>query len=253
MSEAFSVFDLGEVNKQAIETGFDFAEPGVTLLTIDQYVGGFIELEGYEPAFLDYHGFPGNVCLSVNDQVVHGVGGDHVLANGDVLTIDCGTQHGDMIVDSADTRVIGTPTSAQQTLMQNGQDILAACMSQVRDGVCLYDIMRAGYNLSLQRGVHIIPDYGGHTIEPGKLHGIFIPHAPEIRKDQLDQRRDIRHWRQTKLKAGQIICLEPIVTEEQTDIILESDGWTTRSANGKLSVHYEHCMLITKDGYEVIC
>lgn len=253
MHEVLSVFDLGKVNTAAIEYGFKMAEPGTVLSDIDSHVGHLITKLGLDPAFLNYHGFPGNCCISVNDQLVHGVGGDYKLQDGDILTIDCGVQHGDIIVDSADTRVIGTATPAQQTLMDNGRDILEACMAQVRDGVSLYDIMRAGYNLALQRGVHVMSDYGGHTIEPGKLHGIFIPHAPERRKSEAEQLTDITHWRRTKLKAGQIICLEPVVTEEETAIILEADGWTTRSANGKVSVHYEHCMLVTQDGYEVIC
>jgi methionyl aminopeptidase len=248
-----TVFDLGKVNTQAIETAFLNANVGTHLKVLDLTACAVIKQAGFEPAFLNYHGFPGNCCISVNDQLVHGVGGDYVLQDGDVLTIDCGVQHGDIIVDSADTRVVGTVAPATQKLMNDGQEILAVCMDQVRDGVSLYDIMRAGYNLSLQKGVHIISDYGGHTIEPGKLHGIFIPHAPERRKAEAEQQRDIMNWRRTKLRAGQIICLEPVVTEEQTAIILEEDGWTTRSANGKLSVHYEHCMLITEDGYEVIC
>ena len=248
-----SYFDLGDVNKQAIAAGFEYATPGTSLQHLDQYVGAYITEAGYVPAFLGYHGFPSNCCLAVNDQIVHGVASSYELKEGDLLTIDCGVQYEGIIVDSADTRVIGTPSIAQQRLMINGRDILQACMNTIRDGVLLYDILKAGHNLAFNRGVYIFPEFGGHTIKPGILHGSFIPHTVPTHKSRLEQQADLQQYHATKLRAGEIICLEPVVTEERTSIILEEDGWTTRSENGKMSVHFEHCMLITTNGYEIIC
>jgi len=248
------VFDVGKINKKAIDMAFRSARPGAKLSDINRLVGFFIQgIEGCEPAFLGYNGFPGSCCLSVNDQAVHGIGGDYELQEGDVLTVDCGVQNGSIIVDAADTRVIGTPTVDQQRLMHNGKEILEACMAQVRSGATYYDILRAGYNLALNKGVYVLPDFGGHTIEPNKLHGTFIPHAPDHRKTAVERKRDFALWNNTRLKTGQIICLEPVVTEQPTEIILEEDGWTVRTSNGSLAVHYEHCMMVTDEGYEVIC
>jgi methionyl aminopeptidase len=107
-------FTLGEINTQAINAGFEFATPGTSLYAVDHYVGETIREAGYVPAFLGYHGFPANCCISVNDQVVHGVANGYELQENDVLTIDCGVQHKSIIVDSADTRIIGTASSSQQ-------------------------------------------------------------------------------------------------------------------------------------------
>jgi methionyl aminopeptidase len=158
-----------------------------------------------------------------------------------------------MIVDAADTRVLGTPSLEQKKIMVDGRDILDACISVIKDGVSLYQILRAGHNLATQRGVYIFPEFGGHVIKKGILHASFIPHTIPHHKSKIQQATDLRNYHATRLQAGQIICLEPIVTEEKTHIILDEDGWTTRSGNGKLSVHYEHCMLVTQEGHQIIC
>jgi len=246
----------GSVNAAAIDFGFKYAVPGTSLKDLDQAIGEYFHSHGCLPIFKGYRGFPGTACLSPNDVVVHGVPSDYCLKVGDLLTIDVGCSYEGWCVDSARTRVIGLKQPGlfplQERLAAAAESVLEAQMSTLRHGTTLLDIARAAEFRAAQLDVNIFHQFGGHTIGR-ELHGPpFIPNCIDrslssIKKWQLE-----REYGQYILQAGQVICLEPVVTFGKTDIIIDGDGWTVRTTDGSLVAHSEHCILVTDTGHEIL-
>ena len=246
----------GKVNREAIEAGFFVAQPGVTLATVnaavEQYLVGFKCV----PIFKGYRGFPAACCLSPNEVVVHGVPSDYVLKAGDVLTVDVGCSYEGWCVDSARTRVVGLAAPGlfpfQERLVAAVESVLEAEISILQSGRTLLEIAKVAEQRAAKLGVRIYPQWGGHQIGQTLHVEPFIPNCidpklPKIKRWQLE-----REYDKYKLQAGQVICLEPVVTFGETDIILDGDGWTVRSADGSLVAHSERCILVTETGYEIL-
>lgn len=253
----------GKVNLAAIEWGFHHAQPGVTLAEIDVVMEKYIRDAGCRPAFKNYQPtgyplpFPASVCISPNDVVVHGIPGDYVLQAGDLLTIDVGTEYQGWYVDAARTRLV--PGKALLDKITRGNklihattEILEAQLSVVKDQCDFLSMVRAAEAEAMRQGVTIMPQWGGHGIAD-KVHlEPFIPSAIDRTKSKIKQQIEERQYARQKLTEGQTICIEPVVTFGKSDIIVDDDKWTIRQADGHLTAHTERCLLVTKDGYELL-
>lgn len=246
----------GRINREAIETGFSIAQPGVSLLRVNEVVEHYLTEFKCVPIFKGYRGFPAACCLSPNDIVVHGVPTDYILKAGDLLTIDVGCSHEGWCVDSARTRLIGLvdPTlfPFQERLVKAVEAVLESQIAIVKDGVSLLEIAKVAEAKAVELGVNVYPQWGGHQIGQQLHIDPFIPNCidpslSKIRRWQLE-----REYSKYKLQAGQVICLEPVVTFGNTDIIVDEDGWTVRSKDGSLVAHSERCILITEKGHEIL-
>lgn len=229
------------------------AKPGVTLLEIDAAMEQFMLDNNCQTVFKGYRGFPGTVCLSPNDVVVHGVPSNYTLKAGDILTIDTGCQHDGWMVDSARTRVIGPGLFPfQDRLIRAVESVLEAEIVILREGVSLLEIAKSAEAKAAELGVNIYPQWGGHQIGQELHIPPFIPNCIEPSLSKIKRWKLEREYDSFKLQAGQVICLEPVVTFGGTDIIQDEDGWTIRSKDGALAAHSERCILITKEGYEIL-
>lgn len=249
----------GYVNQQAIEAGFRVARPGVALKHVDDVVEKAILAGGLKPAFKNYQPdgyprpFPATACISPNDVVVHGVPGDYVLKDGDILTIDVGTNNDGLFVDAARTRLVtknGDPMDHK--LIVATEAILQAQLSIIKENVSLLDLVLVSEAEANRHNVVIMPQWGGHAIGERIHMDPFIPSAIDRSKPLLTQKMEERRYARQKLTAGQTICLEPVVTFGSFDIILDDDQWTVRKADGQLAAHTERCILVTEDGYELL-
>lgn len=253
----------GKVNILAIERGFDIAQPGTTLAEVDAAVEAWIRGRGCIPAFKNYQPegyplpFPAAACISPNEVVVHGIPGDYVLQPGDLLTIDVGTEYQGWFVDSARTRLVpGTAPLDKITqgnkLIHATNEILEAQLSVVKDQCDFLSMVQAAEAAARRQGVTIMPQWGGHGIAD-KVHlEPFIPSAIDRTKSRLKQQIEEKRYARQKLTEGQTICIEPVVTFGKSDIIVDDDKWTIRQADGHLTAHTERCLLVTKDGYELL-
>lgn len=246
----------GHINQGAIEHGFTIAQPGISLLEIDAAIESYLLKHNCKPAFKGYRDFPATSCLSTNDVVVHGVPTNYRLKDGDILTIDVGCSHETWMVDAARTRIIGPARPGffllQERLIAASESVLQAEMSVIKSGVSLLEVVLAAESRASELGVSIFPQWGGHQIGQ-KLHiDPFVPNCIDPSLTQIKRWQLEREYDKYKLAAGQVFCLEPIVTFGKTDIIVDEDGWTVRTMDGSLSSHSERCILVTETGYQSI-
>ena len=225
----------GTVNQGAIEAGFECAVPGTPLSKIDEVMEAYIrDHEGCRPAFKNYQPegaaspFPFTACISPNEVVVHGIPGDYRLLPGDLLTI------------------------AGNRMIHAVEDILGAQLGVIRDGCNFLTMVQAAEAEAKRHDVLIMPQWGGHGIG-NKIHfEPYIPSAIDRTKPKLTQNVEERLYARSFLTAGQTICVEPVITLGNSDIILDSDQWTYRKTDGHLVAHSERCILVTETGYELL-
>lgn len=254
----------GTVNQGAIEAGFECAVPGTPLSKIDEVMEAYIrDHEGCRPAFKNYQPegaaspFPFTACISPNEVVVHGIPGDYRLLPGDLLTIDVGTEYQGFFVDSARTRIVPGEAPTEKIIAGNRmihavEDILGAQLGVIRDGCNFLTMVQAAEAEAKRHDVLIMPQWGGHGIG-NKIHfEPYIPSAIDRTKPKLTQNVEERLYARSFLTAGQTICVEPVITLGNSDIILDSDQWTYRKTDGHLVAHSERCILVTETGYELL-
>ena len=217
------------------------AEPGMTTQDLDEIARRQLQGTGGTPAFLGYQGFTGAICASVNDEVVHGVPSpDRVLESGDILGIDFGVTYDGMITDSAITLIVGQPRSTRhKTLLEDTDASLHAGLRVLKDGVHVGDIGHAVESVLKPGGYGIVRDLVGH----GVGHDLHEePNIPNYGKKGTGP----------TLAAGMTVAIEPMATLGDHRVFVEADGWTIKTRDGSLSAHFEHTVLITENGYEIL-
>jgi methionyl aminopeptidase len=195
---------------------------------------------GAEPAFLDFQGFPDVICISLNDEIVHGIPKvDRLIKDGDVIKLDLGVKYRDMIVDGAITVVCGTSTQAKNDLLLYTEQALQEGLAVLCGGVRIGDI---GYSVEKVLRAHklgVVRDLVGH----GVGHSVHEdPNIPNYGRKNTG----------TTLLSGMTVAIEPMATLGGEAIITDSDGWTVRTSDGSLAAQFEHTVLITEHGYEVL-
>jgi methionyl aminopeptidase len=214
-------------------------KPGVTTLAIDKVARDVIERRGATSNFLNYHGFPAVICTSPNDMIVHGIPGDYVLKEGDIISIDCGAiiegYHG----DAAYTAPVGEVSAEAARLIQVTEDSLEAAIKQMVDGHRLSDIGHAVQEVAETAGYSVVREYVGHAI------GTAMHEEPQVPNYGPPGRG-------LKLRPGHVFSVEPMVNAGSPETKLMPDGWSVMTADGSLSAHFEHTIAITEDGPEVL-
>lgn len=250
----------GKVNLAAIELGFKTAVPGVTLLDVSDKIERFLLNANCSPAFKDYQPtgspspFPGAVCLSPNDVVVHGVPNDYTLKDGDLLTIDLGTKYKDCFVDAARSRIIGEEPiiSFASLLIKATESILEAQLKTVKHNSTFLELVEAAEEAALCHNVRIAPRWGGHRIGEAIHIDPFVPNAINTELSTMRQTLQKHLYGRQSFQAGNYYCIEPVVVRGTTDITIDDDGWTIRTKDGGLACHTERCLLVTDSGYQII-
>ena len=209
--------------------------PGVSTKTLDKRAEEFIRDHGATPAFLGYQGFPGSMCISVNDQVVHGIPSHKtILQEGDIVTLDCGTKLAGFTGDSAYTFAVGEISEEVHKLLKTTKESLYVGIEQAVAGNRTGDIGYAVQRYCEARGYHVVRELTGHGISV-KLHE--CPEVPNYGKRGTG----------TELRNGMCICIEPMINIGSKNVVQERDGWTIRTKTRKPSAHFEHCVAI-RDG-----
>jgi methionyl aminopeptidase len=228
--------DAGRITGEALLLSRDMVKPGVSTYEIDTAIRRYIEKCGAKPAFLGYGGFPGSACISINDEVIHGIPSkDRILCEGDIVKIDTGATYKGYVGDSARTIPVGNVSEKAKRLIQATRDSFFAGIDALRVGNRLGDVGSAIDTLVRKNGFSTVKRYVGHGIGT-KLHE--EPSVPNF---------GIRN-RGVRLMPGMTIAIEPMINEGSYGVKTMPDGWTVKTLDGKLSAHFEHTVAITVDG-----
>lgn len=215
-------------------------EPGVTTKAINKEVFNFIRKSGAEPSFLGYCGYPASVCISVNDQVIHGIPGSRRLAEGDIVSVDVGATFKGYVGDCAGTFPCGKCSDEALRLVAATRQSFFEGFKYARQGYRVSDISAAVQEYAEAQGYSVVRDYVGHGVG-AKMHE--EPEVPNF----------VQHGHGSpRLIKGMTICVEPMVNAGGYEVKVLPDGWTVLTADGSLSAHYENAILITDGEPEIL-
>ena len=224
----------GKITAEALLVARDAIKPGVSTKEVDTKIRRFIEKCGATPAFLNYGGFPGSACISLNDQVIHGIPSDKVIINeGDIVKVDVGARFRGYNGDSARTFPVGKVSDEALRLISVTEQSFYEAMKVARHGSRIGDIGAAVENFVISNGFSIVKSYTGQGIG-AELHE--DPSVPNYG----------RPGRGTRLYSGMTLAVEPMVNLGKEEVRVLKDGWTVITADGSLSAHYENSIAITE-------
>ena len=229
----------GKITAAARALAGEMVKPGVTTQEINDEVERFIRKEGAIPSFLNYSGYPGSICISVNDEVIHGIPGKRVLQDGDIVSVDVGAYIGGYHGDCAATFACGTITPEAQDLIDVTRQSFFEGIKFAKKGYRVSDISAAIQVYVESHGYSIVREYVGHGI------GKNLHESPEV-PNFGNPGRGVR------LLPGMTLAIEPMVNAGSAAIQLLSDGWTVKTRDGKYAAHYENTILITDGEPEIL-
>lgn len=208
-------------------------EPGISTLELDDIAMKIIKENRAIPTFLGYQGFPGSICTSINEEVVHGIPSkDRILKEGDIISIDVGATYGGMVGDGAWTYPVGKITAELQKLLTTTEEALFAGISQMKEGNVLDDVSTAIERVANREKYGIVRQYGGHGV------GHTMHEDPFLFNYSVGDK--------TLLKTGMAIAIEPMLNLGVDEVVVnEADGWTVSTADKKPSAHFEHSVMVT--------
>ncbi len=232
--------EAGRISSRALRLAGEAVEPGVTTAEIDRLVRQYIEKEGATPSFLGYGGFPASACISVNNQVIHGIPSKkHVLKEGDIVSIDIGAYYNGYHGDNAWTFPCGEISKEAQALLDATRESLFEGIKMAKAGNRIGDIASAVQQYVEARNYSVVRDFVGHGVG-AKLHE--DPSVPNFGTP----------GRGVRLLPGMTIAIEPMINAGTHEVRVLEDQWTTVTADGKISAHFEHTIAITPEGPQIL-
>jgi methionyl aminopeptidase len=228
---------IGHVVAVVRDTLLEVARPGMTTAELDAIGAKLLEEHGAQSAPKHLYQFPGYTCISINEEVAHGIPGERVILEGDMLNVDVSASMGGFFADTGASRVMGDAARfpAQHKLCSAGQEALEAALSVVRAGVQFRVMGRAIEEVARGRGFRIIRNLCSHGV------GRALHEQPDY-IPSYDDRADIRRF-----KEGDVITIEPFLTTGRTQVHEGADGWTMLNAPGSITAQYEHSLIITRE------
>ncbi|MBQ8725280.1 MAG: type I methionyl aminopeptidase [Oscillospiraceae bacterium] len=228
--------EAGRIAARALELAGKSIKPGMTTFQLDKIIHDFIISCGAIPTFLGYGGFPASACISINDEVIHGIPSKkRIIRSGDIVSVDVGATFDGFVGDNAKTFPVGDISQEAQDLLTVTEASLYAAIEAAQVGARLGDVCHAVEAYCTERGYGIVRQYCGHGIGH-EMHE--DPEVPNYGKP----------GRGIRLMPGMTFCIEPMINQKGDDVRVLPDGWTVVTANGSLSAHFEHQIAVTKDG-----
>lgn len=215
-------------------------EPGMSTKFLADIAKQELKNYGVKPAFLGYYGFPDVICISLNDEVVHGIPSEkRIIQSGDIVSFDFGILHKDMITDGAISVVVGKLDPEVKKLVEKTRESLRAGLNILKDGVQVGSLGARISDVLEEAGLGVVKQFVGHGV------GHSLHEAPEIPNYGHKNTGPV-------LCAGMTIAVEPMATLGGEDVFIDKDGWTVKTKDGSLSAHFEDTILITKTGVEIL-
>ncbi len=230
--------EAGRIVAKTLSAVKDMVGPGVTTGALDRCAEEYILEKGASPAFKGYRGFPASICVSINEEIVHGIPGDRALEDGDVVSIDVGVEREGYYGDAADTFVVGKPSKEARRLIGVCRETLAMAVGMLRPGRKLSEVSAAIQENVESSGFSVIREYVGHGI------GHSMHEEPQIPNFAFDVRKD----GDVVLKKGMVLALEPMISVGRARTEVLSDGWTAVTGDRSLAAHVEHTVSVPDGG-----
>lgn len=213
--------------------------PGITTGQLDAIAERYIRSQGATPSFKGYNGFTGSICASVNEELVHGIPGDRVLHDGDIISIDIGAEYNGYHGDSAWTYPVGTISEETKRLLDVTEESLYKGLERAKAGVHLTDISHAIQSHVEAANFSVVREYVGHGVGQNLHEDPQIPHYGPPGKGP-------------RLKTGMTLAIEPMVNVGKRYVRTLPDNWTVVTVDGSMCAHFEHTIAITDEGYEIL-
>ncbi|MDR1065984.1 MAG: type I methionyl aminopeptidase [Clostridiales bacterium] len=229
----------GELTAQCHRAVASVIRPGVTTMELEKEARAFMEVNDADPSFLGYNGYPAALCVSVNEEIIHGTPSLKKLKNGDIVSVDIGVKKNGFHGDCARTYFVGDVSPKARNLVETTEASFFEGVKFAEPGRRLYEISGAINDYVESAGYSVVREYVGHGVGR-RLHE--DPQIPNYRMPSKGPR----------LAAGMVLAIEPMVNAGRCEIKLLDDGWTVVTADGSLSAHYENTILITETGYEIL-
>jgi len=215
-------------------------KPGVSTAELDRFAEQRVREMGAVPAFLGYRGYPATLCVSINDEIVHGIPSPRrVIREGDIVSLDMGAVCDGFYGDAAVTVAAGEISGPARKLMDVTSKSLEMALFEVRAGARLGDVSHAVEKCALENGMSVVREFTGHGI------GRHLHEEPSIPNFGKGGSGPV-------LKAGMTLVIEPMLCLGKADVVIKNDGWTAVSADGSLAAHYEHTVAVTEDGCDIL-
>ncbi len=224
------------ISAGALKVAGEAVRPGVSTWEIDQIAYKYIISQGAEPNFLGLYGFPATACISINDEVIHGIPSkERILRSGDIVSIDLGAKKNGYNGDNAATFACGDISDEAKRLMDTTRESLYEAIKFAVPGGKIGDIAHAVQSYCEERGYGVVREYTGHGVGKALHEDPSVPNYGTA-------------GRGVRLLPGMTIAIEPMINQGTAKIKVLPDGWTVKTTDGKLSAHFEHTVAITKDG-----
>ncbi len=215
-------------------------KPGVSTAELDRFAGKHLRELGAAPAFLGYRGYPATLCVSINEEIVHGIPSEkRIVREGDIVSLDLGAICEGFYGDAALTAAAGKISGAARRLMEVTELSLARALEQVKPGARLGDVSNAVERCAAANGMAVVREFTGHGIGRRLHEEPSIPNFGRAGTGPV-------------LKAGMTLAIEPMLCLGRPEIVIKNDGWTAVAADGSLAAHYEHTVAVTENGFEIL-
>ena len=228
-----------EITRDALIYAKALIKPGVSTFDIDKSIEKFIIESGGSPACLGYEGYPASICISVNEEVVHGIPSNRKLKNGDIISIDVGACYKGYHGDTARTYKVGNISNEVSELMKYTKEALYKGLSVIKPGIKLNEICKAVESVAKEHGYGVIRELTGHGIGTDMHEDPYIPNYSNNESELI-------------LKEGMTLAIEPMFSLKGRKVWLLDDDWTIITQDGSPAAHYEHTIVVTKDGYKIL-
>lgn len=230
----------GKIVAQVLKSLSQAIRPGISTIELDTLAERLIRSAEAEPSFKGYDGFSNSICTSVNDQLAHGIPGSYVLQDGDIISIDIGAKYEDFHADSAWTFPVGTISETTRRLLETTEESLYKGIDEAKPGMRLSNISHAVQRYAESNGFSVVRELTGHGV------GHELHEAPDVPNYGRPGRGPI-------LKPGMVLAIEPLVNEGSRDIwMVGDDDWTLMTQDERNCAHYEHTIVITENGNEIL-
>lgn len=229
----------GSVCYELLELMEDKIRPGITTKELNEIADKFIRDKGCIPSFLGYEGYPASICTSVNEEVVHGIPSNRKLKNGDIITIDVGAIYKGYHGDTARTYKVGTVPKEVSDLMKYTKEALYKGLSVIKPGIKLNEVCKAIESVAKEHKYGVIRELTGHGIGTEMHEDPYIPNYANNESELI-------------LKEGMTLAIEPMFSLKGRQVWLLDDDWTIVTRDSSVAAHYEHTIVVTKNGYKIL-
>lgn len=229
----------GRITAGALKAAEEAIQVGMTTQELDSVVRKYITSHGAKPSFLGYGGFPASACISVNDEVIHGIPSSRRMENGDIVSVDVGAYINGYHGDSCKTFAVGEISDEAKALMKSTEESLYIAIDMAKPGVRLGDIGAAIAKHNEDNGYTVVREFVGHGV------GRDLHEEPEV-PNFGNEGRGLR------LQAGMVIAVEPMINMGTANIKIMPDKWTVKTSDGQMSAHFEHTIAITNEGAVIL-